>query len=82
MVYGGKTPIPSQQALGEMGYGVICYANAALQASMLTMSKVMNHLKQKGSLEGAEDAVVPFMGRQKFVDYPRYVEMEKKYKGS
>lgn len=82
MVYGGKTPIPSQQALGEMGYAVICYANAALQASMLAMSNVMKHLKQKGTLEGAEDLVVSFAERQKFVDYARYVEMEKKYKGA
>jgi hypothetical protein len=52
MVYGGKTPIPSQQALGEMGYGVICYANAALQASMLAMSNVMKHVKLTGTLEG------------------------------
>ena len=80
MVYGGKTPIPSQKALGEMGYAVICYANAALQASMLAMSKVMQHLKQKGTLDGMEDAVVSFAERQRFVDYERYVALEKKYK--
>jgi len=82
MVYGGRTPIPSQKALGEMGYAVICYANAALQASMLAMSNVMKHLREHGSLEGVEAAVIPFNERQKFVDYPRYVEMEKKYKGA
>jgi 2-methylisocitrate lyase-like PEP mutase family enzyme len=82
MVYGGKTPIPPQKALGEMGYGAICYANAALQASMQAMSKVMKHLKQKGSLDGVEDAVVSFSERQQFVDYARYVELEQKYKGA
>jgi 2-methylisocitrate lyase-like PEP mutase family enzyme len=82
MVYGGKTPIPSQKALGDMGYGAICYANAALQASMLAMTKVMKHLKQTGSLDGMEDAVVSFDERQQFVDYARYVAMEKKYKGA
>ena len=51
-VYGGKTPLPSQQALGEMGYGAICYANAAPQASMLAMSNVMKHVKLTGTLEG------------------------------
>jgi 2-methylisocitrate lyase-like PEP mutase family enzyme len=80
MVYGGKTPIPSQEALAKMGYSIICYANAALQASMLAMSKVMKHLQVKGSLEGMEDSVIPFMERQKFVDYSRYVAMEQKYK--
>lgn len=82
MVYGGKTPIPSQKALGDMGYAVVCYANAALQASMLAMSTVMKHLKQQGSLEGAQDLVVSFAQRQQFVDYARYVEMEKQYKGA
>jgi 2-methylisocitrate lyase-like PEP mutase family enzyme len=82
MVYGGKTPIPSQQTLGEMGYGAICYANAALQASMLAMSKVMKHLKQTGSLDGVQDAVVSFNERQQFVDYARYVALEQKYKGA
>ncbi len=82
MVYGGKTPIPSQQALGDMGYGAVCYANAALQASMLAMSTVMKHLKQTGSLEGVQDAVVSFSERQQFVDYARYVALEQKYKGA
>jgi 2-methylisocitrate lyase-like PEP mutase family enzyme len=82
MVYGGKTPIPSQEALAKMGYAVICYANAALQASMLAMDNVMKHLKAHGSLEGVEAAVIPFHDRQKFVDYARYVELEKKYKGA
>ncbi len=81
VVYGGKTPSSSQKALGDMGYVVICYANAALQASMLAMSNVMKHLKQHGSLEGVEDAVIPFNERQKFVDYPRYVALEKIQRG-
>jgi hypothetical protein len=42
----------------------------------------MKHLKTTGSLEGTENAVIPFMQRQQFVDYPRYVEMDKKYKGA
>jgi 2-methylisocitrate lyase-like PEP mutase family enzyme len=80
MVYGGKTPIPSQKELADMGYAVIAYANAALQASMVAMNNVMRHLKEHGSLQGVEAAVMPFQERQKFVDYPRYVELEKRYK--
>lgn len=81
MVYGGKTPIPSQKQLAAMGFAVIAYANAALQASMLAMQNVMRHLREHGSLEGVESAVIPFHDRQKFVDYARYVELEKRYKG-
>ena len=82
MVYGGKTPIPSREALAQMGYAVIAYANAALQASMLAMQNVMTHLKAHGSLEGVESAVIAFEDRQKFVDYPRYCELEKRYTGA
>ena len=82
MVYGGKTPIPSQAALAEMGYAMICYANAALQASIRAMYDVMKHLRERGTLEGTEGAVINFHDRQKFVDYPRYVDLEKKYKGT
>jgi len=81
MVYGGKTPIPSREELARMGYAVIAYANAALQASMLAMHQVMKHLKDHGSLEGVESAVIAFEDRQRFVDYPRYCELEKRYTG-
>ena len=81
MVFGGKTPIPSRETLCAMGFGMIAYANAALQASMLAMHHVMKHLKEHGSLEGVESAVIPFDDRQKFLDYARYVEMDLKYRG-
>lgn len=82
MVYGGKTPIASRETLAKMGYGVICYANAALQASIRAMYDVMKHLKDRGTLEGTEALVIDFQNRQKFVDYPRYVELEKKYRSA
>jgi 2-methylisocitrate lyase-like PEP mutase family enzyme len=81
MVYGGKTPIPSRGELAAMGFAMVAYANAALQASMLAMQQVMRHLKAKGSLEGAEAMVVAFDERQKLVDYARYVALEQRYKG-
>ncbi len=31
LVIGGKTPITSAQELGQLGYGLVLYANAALQ---------------------------------------------------
>ena len=81
MVYGGKTPIPSRESLAAMGFAMIAYANAALQASMLAMQQVMRHLKAKGSLDGAEAMIVAFDERQKLVDYPRFVALEQRYKG-
>jgi hypothetical protein len=39
-------------------------------------------LKEHGSLQGMEHAVIDFADRQKFVDYPRYCELEQRYKGA
>ncbi len=34
MVIGGKTPITSTDGAGQMGYGIVLYANAALQGAV------------------------------------------------
>ena len=79
MVYGGKTPLHSRAALAKMGYGGIVYANALMQAAMLAMKNVAEHLAKTGSLDGVQQAVIPFLERQKMVDHPRYIELEKRY---
>ena len=40
MVVGGKTPIFSAEDLGGMGYGLVLYANAALQGALRGMGSV------------------------------------------
>ena len=79
MVIGGKTPLLPQAELAAAGYAVICYANAALQASMLAMQQVLAHLSAKGSIVGAEDRLMMFAERQKLVDADRYKALEKSY---
>ncbi len=71
-----------REVLAGMGYAGIIYANAALQASMLAMQRVLGHLRAHGSLQGAESSLVSFDDRQKLVDYARYQEMEKRYTGA
>jgi 2-methylisocitrate lyase-like PEP mutase family enzyme len=80
MVIGGKTPLLPREELAKAGYAVICYANAALQASMLAMQRVMKHLQQNGSIAGIEDALMMFAERQVLVDAGRYTELEQRYK--
>src|SRR5690242_5363378 len=41
MVVGGRTPLATRDALAAMGYGLVLYANAALQASVLAMQEVL-----------------------------------------
>lgn len=79
MVIGGKTPVLAREQLAAMGYSVIAYANAALQASMLAMQNVLGHLRRHGSIDGAEDQLVMFDQRQAILGHDRFKEMEMRY---
>jgi 2-methylisocitrate lyase-like PEP mutase family enzyme len=82
MVFGGKTPMLPREKLAALGFAGILYANALLQASMIAMKNIAAHLKDKGSLAGAEASLISFAGRQELVDHARYQELEKRYVGS
>lgn len=77
-VHGGKTPIIAQEELAEMGYGVVLYANAALQSSMLAIQKTLRYLKKQQSLVGWEDNLINFEERQRIVDKGRFDDIEAK----
>jgi 2-methylisocitrate lyase-like PEP mutase family enzyme len=79
MVIGGKTPLLPREELAQAGYAVVCYANAALQASLLAMQDVLRHLNRKGSIAGVEDKLMMFAERQKVLDADKYKELEKRY---
>jgi 2-methylisocitrate lyase-like PEP mutase family enzyme len=65
--------------LEKMGFVMVLYANAALQASIAGMQKVLGHLKTKGSLDGVSDQLAGFEERQRLVSKPRFDALEKKY---
>jgi 2-methylisocitrate lyase-like PEP mutase family enzyme len=77
MVLGGKTPIVDAKAAGEMGFGLVLYANAALQGAVHGMQSTLSALKQKGVLD--ECAVTPFAERQRLVDKPAFDLMDVRY---
>jgi 2-methylisocitrate lyase-like PEP mutase family enzyme len=79
IVVGGKTPTLSVEELGAMGYGMVLYANAALQGAVLGMQKALGVLKKTGSLDEDPALLVPFKERQRLVSKPLYDELEKKY---
>ena len=62
-----------------MGFNMILYANAALQASIAGMQKVLSHLKAHGSLDGIPGELASFEERQRLVSKPRFDDLEKKY---
>lgn len=79
IVHGGKTPMLAQQALAALGFGGILYANAALQSAMLAISRTLAHLKDVGSLEGAQDQLIGFAQRQEIVDFDHWTGLDRKY---
>jgi 2-methylisocitrate lyase-like PEP mutase family enzyme len=79
MVIGGKTPLLPREELARAGYAAVCYANAALQASMLAMQQVLAHLHEKGSIAGIEAKLMMFGERQQVLDAPKFKELERRY---
>ena len=56
IVFGGKTPDPGASELAEMGFGIVLYANAALQAALKASYDVLGALKTEGSLASRRGA--------------------------
>ncbi|ANN66921.1 isocitrate lyase/PEP mutase family protein [Bordetella bronchialis] len=79
IVIGGKTPALTAEELGQMGYGIILYANAALQSAVAGMQRALGMLKRDGLLKEDPGLVAPFLERQRLVQKPLYDELEKKY---
>ena len=63
----------------DMGFTLILYANAALQAAILATQNVLKHLPDSGSLDGALDQLATFEERQRLVSKPQFDAMEQKY---
>ena len=79
MVIGGKTPITSTQELAKMGYGIVLYANAALQGAVAGMQRALGVLKNEGHIQEDPNLVAPFAERQRLVNKPIWDALEKKY---
>jgi len=79
IVAGGLTPMLPRAELETMGYALVLYANAALQAAVAGMQTVLGHLKAQGSLDGVSDKLAGFAERQRLVNKPHFDALEKKY---
>lgn len=79
LVIGGKTPIVSAAELAEAGYGMVLYANAALQGAVLGMQNALGALRDRGAVTEEEGLVAPFAERQRLVDKPTWDELDARY---
>jgi 2-methylisocitrate lyase-like PEP mutase family enzyme len=79
MVIGGKTPIFDAPQLAELGYGVVLYANAALQGAVAGMQKALTVLRDAKRIDEDQALVAPFAERQRLVNKPGFDALEKRY---
>ena len=80
IVFGGKTPDPGQAELARMGFSLVLYANAALQAAVQAANEVLGALKRDGSLEGVRDRLASFEERQRVVQKPAWDALEARFR--
>ena len=80
IVFGGKTPDPGRRALADMGFSIVLYANAALQAALRASYEVLGALKATGSLASVAGRLASFDERQRAVAKHRWDELEARYK--
>ena len=62
-----------------MGFALLLYANAALQASIKAMQEVLGALHQHGSLDGVRDRLASFESRQQTVRKAEWDRLDAKY---
>jgi 2-methylisocitrate lyase-like PEP mutase family enzyme len=79
MVIGGKTPIFGADELAGLGYGIVLYANAALQGAVAGMQKALTVLRETKRVDEDPALVVPFAERQRLVRKPELDALEKHY---
>lgn len=79
IVHGGKTPALTLEQFEEIGFSIVLYANAALQASLASMQTVLGSLARNGSLHGVESMLADFADRQKVVRKSMFDELQSRY---
>jgi 2-methylisocitrate lyase-like PEP mutase family enzyme len=82
VVVGGKTPVYGQEELAKMGYGLVLYANVALQGAIAGMQAALKQLKTTGRVDEVSSMVASFAERQRLVKKPLFDELERKYSES
>ncbi|WP_170604341.1 isocitrate lyase/PEP mutase family protein [Ruegeria arenilitoris] len=78
LVVGGKTPIIDFDELDQMGFGLVLYANVALQGALKGMHDALSILKSDGRMDES-GPVARFEMRQGAVNKDFYDEMEARY---
>lgn len=79
LVFGGNTPLLSLDELAGLGYSLVLYANAGLQAAIRALQDVYGHLYEHGDLEGIGDRLAGFGERQRVIRKDFFDALDSKY---
>jgi 2-methylisocitrate lyase-like PEP mutase family enzyme len=79
VVFGGMTPDLGRDKLAQLGFSLVLYANASLQAALKASQDVLAALKRDGSLHAVADKLAPFSERQRTVAKASYDALEQRY---
>jgi 2-methylisocitrate lyase-like PEP mutase family enzyme len=79
MVIGGRTPIFGAEELGALGFGIVLYANAALQGAVAGMQRALTVLRDTKRLDENPSLVASFAERQRLVGKGEWDALEQRY---
>lgn len=79
VVIGGKTPTLTAAEFAAMGFGLVLYANAALQGAVRGMTQALQTLHSVGKLEESSGLVATFAERQALVRKNDFDALERRY---
>ena len=79
VVIGGKTPTLDAAEFARMGFGLVLYANAALQGAVFGMSAALTRLRETGRLDEESGLVASFAQRQQLVQKDLFDELALRY---
>jgi 2-methylisocitrate lyase-like PEP mutase family enzyme len=65
--------------LKKIGFGLVLYANAALQGAIVGMQTALRELKRDGRVDENNSVVATFNERQRLVQKSFYESLERKY---
>jgi methylisocitrate lyase len=82
MVEGGKTPLLSAAELEALGYRVVIFANAAQRVAAKAVQDAMRVLRHEGTTQPLLDRMLTWDERQRLVDLPRYLELDRQLAAS
>ena len=79
VVIGGKTPTLDAAEFASMGFGLVLYANAALQGSVYGMTAALERLRNTGRLDEDSGLVASFAQRQQLVQKDLFDDLNQRY---